>query len=124
MPRYVDGFLLPLPRRNLAAYRRLSAKAGRFWMEFGALAYVECVGDDLDAHGMAPFGRAARCRKGETVVFSFIIYRSRSQRDRINARIQADPRLKAMMEGLGMPFDVRRMAYGGFRAIVDLPKGA
>jgi uncharacterized protein YbaA (DUF1428 family) len=116
--RYIDGFLLPVPRRKLAAYRRMSAKAGRIWRKLGALEYVECVGDDLKVQMGVPFPRAARSRAGEAVVFSWIAYKSRAHRDRVNAKVMKDPRIQSMMEGKAMPFDVKRMAYGGFRVIV------
>ena len=117
MPRYVDGFVIPVPRKNVAAYRRIAAKAGRIWREHGALEYLECVGDDLAIKGMTPFPKLARAKKGETVFFSFIVYRSKAHRDRVNAKVMADPRLH--MEASAMPFDAKRMAYGGFLALVD-----
>jgi uncharacterized protein YbaA (DUF1428 family) len=123
MARYVDGFLLPLPRNKVGAYRRISQKAGKIWREHGALEYRECIGDDLKAPAAramgAPFPRAARTKPGETVVFSWIVYKSRAHRDRVNARVMKDPRMKMEMAG-DMPFDVRRMCYGGFSVIVDL----
>lgn len=118
MALYVDGFLLPVPRKNLAAYRRISAKAGKIWREYGALEYRECVGDDLPSKGAASFARRTRRRPGETVVFSWIVYRSRAHRDRVNAKIMTDPRMAAMMGSLPMPFDVKRMSYGGFKVFV------
>ena len=121
--RYVDGFLLPLPRRKIEAYRKLSTKAGKVWREHGALEYRECVGDDLadKMGGSVTFPSRARAKKGETVVFSWIVYKSRAHRDRVNKKVMKDPRLAAMMSGdTPMPFDMKRMAYGGFRTIVDL----
>ena len=115
--RYVDGFVLPVPRKNLAAYRRVSRKAGRIWREHRALEYRECVGDDLEVKFGIPFGRLTKLRRGETVVFSWIVYKSRADRDRVNAKVMKDPRLGAMG---AMPFDVKRMACGGFKVIVDL----
>jgi uncharacterized protein YbaA (DUF1428 family) len=119
---YVDGFLLPVPKKNLDAYRRLSLRAGRIWREHGALEYRECLGDDLDVKGMGmPFPRRLRVGRGETVVFSWIVYKSRAHRDRVNAKVMKDPRMARMMgDAKMMPFDVRRMAYGGFKVIVDL----
>ena len=116
---YVDGFVLPVPKRNLAAYRRVAAKAGRMWREHGALQFVECAGDDLAVKkGMGvSFKRMAKPRAGETVMFSFIVYRSRAHRDAVNKRVMKDPRMSKMAPA--MPFDVRRMAYGGFKVIVD-----
>jgi uncharacterized protein YbaA (DUF1428 family) len=116
---YVDGFVASLPRKNLAAYARMSRAAGKVWREHGALEYRECVGDDLKSKMGVPFPRLAKTRAGETVVFSWIVYKSRAHRDRVNARVMKDPRIATSMKG-PMPFDVKRMAYGGFRVIVDL----
>lgn len=117
---YVDGFVLPVPKKNLAAYRRQSQKAGRVWRDHGALEYREWVGDDLAARGMLPFPRTVRAKRDETVVFAYIVYRSRAHRDRVNKKVMADPRLASTMDVRAMPFDVRRMAYGGFKALVDV----
>ncbi|MGH7662776.1 MAG: DUF1428 domain-containing protein [Gemmatimonadaceae bacterium] len=118
MARYVDGFVLPIPKKNVAAYRRMARKAGKVWREHGALEFCECAGDDLKVKMGVPFTRLAKVKPGETVFFSFIVYRSRSHRDRVNAKVMKDPRL-AKME-MDMPFDIKRMAYGGFRAVVDM----
>ena len=122
MPRYADGFLLAVPKRKLADYRRISQKAGKIWREHGALEYVECAGDDLKIKmGMGtPFVKAAKAKAGETVVFSWILYKSRADRNRINKKVMKDPRLANMMDPKSMPFDMKRMAYGGFKSIVDL----
>ena len=120
MARYVDGFVIPVPKRNLESYRRMARKAGKVWIEHGALEYRECVGDDLKVKGVAPFTRAARAKSGETVFFSWIVYKSRAHRDRVNAKVMKDPRTTTMMEGKAMPFDGKRMVYGGFRTLVDL----
>ena len=118
---YVDGFLLPVPKRKVQAYRRIAQKAGKVWREHGALEYRECVGDDLKVKGMTPFPRKVNLKPGETVVFSWIVYKSRAHRDRVNAKVMKDPRLAKMMEDPNsMPFDVKRMAYGGFKVLVDL----
>ncbi len=119
MAVYVDGFLLPVPKKNIEKYRKMSAKAGKVWREHGALEYRECVADDVKVKRMASFPRAARAKKGETVFFSYIVYKSRAHRDRVNAKVMKDPRLASMMAGNEMPFDVKRMCYGGFRALVD-----
>jgi uncharacterized protein YbaA (DUF1428 family) len=119
MARYVDGFVLPVPKKNVQAYRRIAQKAGRVWREHGALEYRECVGDDLAVKGVARFPRVARAKRGETVFFSWIVYRSRAHRDRVNAKVMKDPRMAKMMQGMAMPFDVKRMAYGGFRMLVE-----
>jgi uncharacterized protein YbaA (DUF1428 family) len=115
---YVDGFLLPVPIKNLAAYRTLARKAGRVWKEYGALDYRECVGDDLEVKGVVSFRRTIRLKRGETVVFSWILYRSKADRDRINAKVMKDPRLAKMMNPKAMPFDLKRMVYSGFKVLV------
>jgi uncharacterized protein YbaA (DUF1428 family) len=117
--RYVDGYVLPVPRKNLAAYRRMARKAGRIWREHGALEFRECVGQDLNVKTLVPFPRRIKLKPGETVVFSWIGFKSRAQRDRVNARVMKDPRL-AQMKGDVMPFDWRRMLYGGFEVLVDV----
>jgi uncharacterized protein YbaA (DUF1428 family) len=117
---YVDGFLIPVPRKNLDAYRRMSAKAGKVWKDHGALEYRECVGDDLRPKGVKPFPHQLKTKPGETVVFSWIVYKSKAQRDRINAKVMKDPRLANMMDPKDMPFDLKRMVYGGFKVLVDL----
>jgi uncharacterized protein YbaA (DUF1428 family) len=116
---YVDGFVLAVPRRKLQAYRRLSQSAGRVWRQHGALEYRECVGDDLKVKMGVPFPRLAKVKAGETVVFSWIVFKSRTARDRVNAKVMKDPRITKTMNK-PMPFDVKRMAYGGFKVIVDL----
>jgi len=118
MPQYVDGFVIPVPKKNLAAYRRMARKAGRVWMEHGALAFLECAGDDLNIKGVLTFPKLTKAKPGETVLFSYIVYRSRKHRDAVNKKVMSDPRLKMDMDK--MPFDVKRMAYGGFKAIVQL----
>jgi uncharacterized protein YbaA (DUF1428 family) len=116
---YVDGFVLAVPKRKLAAYRRLSRSAGRVWRHHGALEYRECVGDDLRVKMGVPFPRLAKVRPGETVVFSWIVYKSRAARDRVNAKVMKDPRITKTMNQQ-MPFDLKRMSYGGFTVLVDL----
>ena len=118
--KYIDGFLLPVPKKNVQAYRRMSAKAGKVWKEHGALEYRECVGDDLNTKMGVPFPKSARVKPSETVVFSWIVYKSRAHRDSVNKKVMKDPRIAAMMDDDSMPFDVKRMAYGGFKVIVDL----
>jgi uncharacterized protein YbaA (DUF1428 family) len=120
MPRYVDGFVLPVPKKNLAAYRRMSQKAGKVWREHGALEYRECVGDDLKTKMAAQFPRQFRAKPGETIVFAYIVYKSRAHRDRVNAKVMKDPRITGAMDEAKMPFDVKRMAYGGFKVFVDV----
>ena len=118
--RYVDGFVLPIPKNKLELYRQIARKAGKVWREHGALDYRECVGDDLRIKGVVPFPRVVRLKRGETVAFSWITYKSRAHRDRVNAKVMKDPRLASMMDPKSMPFDMRRMVYGGFRVLVDL----
>jgi uncharacterized protein YbaA (DUF1428 family) len=118
--RYVDGFVLPVPKKKLQVYRRIAQKAGKIWREYGALEYVECVGDDLNVKGVKTFLRLVKPKPGETVVFSWIVYRSRAHRDRVNAKVMKDPRLANMMDPKSMPFDMKRMVYGGFKSLVDL----
>lgn len=120
MAHYVDGYVLPLLKKNLAAYRRMAQKASKIWREYGALEYHECVGDDLNVSFGLPFPRAMKTKPGETVVFAYIVYKSRAHRDRINAKIMKDPRLKAMCDPKNMPFDCERMLYGGFKTIVKI----
>lgn len=115
---YIDGFLLPIPRKNLAAYRRMAKQAGKVWREYGALEYRECVGDDLAVKMGLPFTRVAKVKRGETVVFSWIVYKSRAHRDRVLAKVMKDPRLAKMAKPGGMPFDPKRMSYGGFKLLV------
>lgn len=116
---YVDGFLLPIPRRNIERYKTLARLAARVWRQYGAVEYRECVCDDLKVQMGTSFPRASRARAGETVVFAWIVYKSRAHRDRVNKKVMADPRIATMMNNKRMPFDVKRMAYGGFRVIVD-----
>ena len=118
--RYVDGFVIPIPKKNVKAYTKIAQKAGKIWMEHGALEYLECSGEDLDIKFGLPFTKLAKVKPGETVVFAFIIFKSRAHRDRVNAKVMKDPRLTADMEGQEMPFDMKRMTYGGFQTLVDL----
>lgn len=116
---YVDGFVVVVPKNKLQAYRRLAQKAGKIWREHGALEFRECVGDDLKVKGMVPFPRMAKAKSNELVMFSWIVYRSKAHRDRVNAKVMKDPRL-ADMGPNDVPFDCKRMAYGGFKVLVDL----
>ncbi len=120
MPGYVDGFVLAVPKKKVDAYRKLAAKAGKIWREHGALEYRECVGDDLAASGMTRFPAMVKAKRTETVFFSWIVFKSKAHRDKVNAKVMKDPRLGKMIAGMEMPFDVKRMAYGGFRVLVDL----
>jgi uncharacterized protein YbaA (DUF1428 family) len=115
---YVDGFVVPVPMKNLAAYRRLSKKAGKIWREYGALDYKEWISDDVKVGKLTSFPRSVMLKRGETVVFSWIVYKSRADRDRINAKVMTDPRLADMMDPKKTPFDGKRLIYGGFKFLV------
>ena len=117
---YVDGFVIPVKTTRLADYRRLSRAAGKVWRDHGALEYRECVGDDLATKCGIPFPKLAATKRGESVVFSWIVYRSRAHRDRVNAKVMKDPRLAKMMSGKSMPFDFKRLIYGGFKVMIDI----
>ena len=120
MARYVDGFVVPVPATNLAAYRRMARKAGKIWREHGALEYVECVADDVKPGKSTSFPQSVKLKPDEVVVFSWIVYKSRKERDRINAKVMSDPRLAPMMDPKTVPFDAKRMFWGDFKAIVEL----
>jgi uncharacterized protein YbaA (DUF1428 family) len=115
---YVDGFIVPVPKRKLEAYRRLAKRAGKIWREYGAVQYREWVADDVKWGKRTSFPRSVKRKPGETVVFSWIVYKSRAQRDRINAKVMKDPRLADMMDMKKLPFDAKRMIYGGFNLLV------
>jgi uncharacterized protein YbaA (DUF1428 family) len=119
MAGYVDGYLLPMAKKNLQAYRRMASKAGKIWREHGALDYKECYGDDLDTTMGVPFPRQMRAKRGETVVFAYILFKSRKHRDRVNAKVMKDPRIAGMGDMKNLPFNPKRMAYGGFKVLVD-----
>jgi uncharacterized protein YbaA (DUF1428 family) len=116
---YVDGFVVPVPKDHLDAYRRIARKAGKVWREHGALAYEECVADDVKPGKWTSFPQSVKLKAGETVVFSWITYKSRAHRDRVNAKVMKDPRLASMMDAKAMPFDGKRMIYGGFKTLVS-----
>ena len=118
MPDYVDGFVLPVPKKNIAAYTRIAKKASRIWKEHGALDYRECVGDDLNVPMGLPFPKGIRSKPNETVVFAYIVYKSKAHRDKVNAAVMKDPRIQEMCDPKDMPFDCKRMLYGGFKTIV------
>ena len=115
---YVDGFVVPVPKAQLGAYRAMARKAGRVWREHGAIDYHECVADDVTVGKRTSFPRSVKLQAGEVVVFSYIVYKSRRDRDRINQAVMADPRLKSMMDPKQMPFDGKRMFWGGFKSLV------
>jgi uncharacterized protein YbaA (DUF1428 family) len=117
--KYVDGYVLPVAKKNLQVYRRMARKAGRIWREHGALEFRECVGDDLNVKGFVPFPRRIKLKPGETVVFSWIVFKSRAHRDRINAKVMKDSRLADAMNSRPLPFDSKRIVYGGFKVLVE-----
>lgn len=117
---YVDGFVLPVPKKNLADYKKLALKAGKVWLEHGALEFKECVAEDVKPGKLTSFPQSVKLKPGEVVVFSYIVYKSRAARDKINKKVMEDPRLNEMMAGKDMPFDGKRMVYGGFETLVDL----
>ena len=119
MAKYVDGFVIPVSKKKIAVYRRMAELGARVWKDHGALDYRECVGDDLKAPWAMPFPRGIKTKPGETVVFSWIVYKSRAHRDRVNKAVMKDPRLASSMDPKKMPFDVKRMLYGGFKVLVD-----
>lgn len=116
---YVDGYVLAVPKKNLAAYARMALAAGKIWREHGALDYKETAGEDLNVKFGKSFSRVMKTKPRETVVFSYIVFKSRKHRDQVNAKVMKDPRLAKMMENKKMPFDVKRMVYGGFKVLVD-----
>jgi uncharacterized protein YbaA (DUF1428 family) len=120
MARYVDGFVLPVPKKNAARYRRIARKAGRIWREHGALEYRECIADDVPPGKVTSFPRSVKLEPGEAVWFSWIVFESRAHRDRVNAKVMQDPRMARMMDSGNMPFEGKRMIYGGFKLAVDL----
>ena len=118
MPNYVDGFVLPIPKKNAAAYRKIASKAGKIWREHGALDFKECIADDVKVGKLTSFPRSVKLKPSETVVFSWITFKSRAHRDRVNAKVMKDKRI-AGMDPKDMPFDGKRMIYGGFKIIVE-----
>jgi uncharacterized protein YbaA (DUF1428 family) len=120
MAHYVDGFVVPVPKRSIDAYRRIARKAGKIWREHGALEFRECVADDVKKGKVTSFPRSVKRKRNETVVFSWIVFKSRTHRDRVNAKVMKDPRLADMMDPKALPFDAKRMIYGGFKVVVDL----
>ncbi len=117
MAKYVDGFVLCVPKKKVAQYRKIASNAGKVWREHGALEYYECAGDDLKVGFGVSFTKLARTKPGETVIFAFIVYKSRADRDRVNKKVMVDPRITGV--AAPMPFDMKRMAFGGFKVLVD-----
>ena len=122
MANYVDGFVIPVPKRSIEAYRRLARKAGKVWLDHGALEYRECMADDVKPGKVTSFPQSVKLKSNEVVWFSWIVYKSRRDRDRINARVMKDPRLADMMNPKDMPFDGKRMFYGGFKVQVEFKR--
>jgi len=120
MAGYVDGFVIPVPKRHVAAYKRISRRAGKVWREHGALDYVECIADDVKPGKLTSFPQAVKLKRNEVVWFSWILYKSRAHRDKVNAKVMKDPRLADMMQPGAMPFDGKRMFWGGFKVAVRL----
>lgn len=116
--KYVDGFVVPVPKKSVQAYRSMAKKAGKIWMEYGALEYIECIADDVKPGKRTSFPQSVKLKPDEIVVFSWIVYKSRTQRDRINKKVMADPRIAAM-DPKTMPFDAKRMFFGGFKTLVE-----
>lgn len=116
---YVDGYIVPVPLENLQTYRRLAQRAAKVWREHGALEYKECVGDDLDVKHVMPFTKRIKLKDGETMILAWVVFKSRAHRDEVNAKVMKDPRLAKMMDPKMMPFDTKRMLYGGFKVLVD-----
>ena len=116
---YVDGFVVPVPKAKLADYKKMAKKAGKVWIEHGALQYVECVADDVKSGKVTSFPQAVKLKPDEVVVFSWIVYPNRKMRDKVNAKVMADPRLAAMMDPKAMPFDGKRMFWGGFKRMIE-----
>lgn len=118
MARYVDGFVVPVPKNNVNAYRRIAQEAGQVWREYGALEYVECIADDVKPGEVTSFPQSVNLKDDETVVFAYIVYESREHRDRVNQQVMKDPRM-ANMDPKSLPFDAKRMFWGGFEVLVE-----
>ena len=116
---YFDGFVVPVPKKKLAAYRSMARTASKVWREHGALEYVECLADDVKPGKVTSFPQSVKLKPGETVVFSYVVYKSRAQRDRVMKKVMKDPRLAKMMDPKTMPFDAKRMFWGGFKGMIE-----
>lgn len=119
MAQYIDGFVLPVPKKNLRAYKKMASGAAKIWMEHGALAYYECVGEEMKPKFGVPFPKLAKAKAGETVVFAYIVYKNKAHRNRVNKAVMGDKRINELCDPKNMPFDVRRMGYGGFEVLVQ-----
>ena len=120
MPRYVDGFVIPIPKKNVPAYKRMARAAGKVWRDHGALEYRECIADDVRVGKYTSFPRSVKLKRGEVAWFSWIVFKSRRHRDAVNAKVMKDPRIAGLMDETAPPFDMKRMLYGGFRVLVAL----
>ncbi len=117
---YVDGFVVPVPKKNLSAYRRMARTVGKVWRDHGALEYTECVADDVKPGKLTSFPQSVKLKTGETVVFAWVVYKSRAHRDRVLAKSMKDPRVAKIMNPKAMPFDGKRMFWGGFKVFVEV----
>lgn len=120
MARYIDGFVVPIPTDRIAQYRSLARKAGKIWREHGALEFIECIADDVKPGKLTSFPQSVKLKPGEVVAFSWIAFKSRKHRDSVNAKVMSDPRLAGMMDAEDLPFDAKRMIFGGFKTLVEL----
>ena len=116
---YVDGFVVPVPKKKVEAYRRMARKASKVWREHGAIEFKECIADDVKMGKWTSFPRSVKLKPSETVVFSYIVYKSRAHRDRVMAKVMKDKRLAGMMDAKSLPFDAKRMIFGGFKVLVE-----
>jgi len=116
---YFDGFVVPVPKKKLDAYRRMAKTASKVWRDHGALEYVECIADDVKPGKVTSFPQSVKLKPGETVIFAYVVYKSRAQRDRVMAKVMKDPRLANMMDPKKMPFDAKRMFWGGFKGLIE-----
>jgi uncharacterized protein YbaA (DUF1428 family) len=117
---YVDGFVVPVPKNKLDAYRKMARMASKVWKEYGALDYKECVADDVKVGKQTSFPQSVKLKSGETIVFAYIVYKSRAHRDSVNKKVMSDPRLMKMCDPKNPPFDMKRMFWGGFKTIVEI----
>jgi uncharacterized protein YbaA (DUF1428 family) len=117
--KYVDGYVLPVPTKNVEKYRKIASQAGKIWKKHGALHYFECAGDDINVKFGVPFTKQMKSKPNETIIFAFVVFKSRAHRDKVNAKVMSDPALSSMCDPKDMPFDCKRMVYGGFKSIVE-----
>ena len=120
MAKYVDGFVVPVPKKRLKDYQALARKAGKIWKEYGALDYLEAAADDVKKGKWTSFPKSVKLKPSEMVVFSYIVYKTRAHRDQVNKKVMSDPRIKGMCDPKNMPFDGKRMFWGGFKSIVEV----